>query len=65
MKDLERYQELVAAVCEEHDCLNRKQREALGALLSEGKDGYVTVVDYLFIAEEIDLLTRCDLLDLA
>lgn len=65
MKDLERYQELVAAVCEEHDCLNRKQREALGSMLSEGKDGYVTVVDYLFIAEEIDLLTRCDLLDLA
>ena len=55
----------MAAVCEEHDCLNRKQREALGALLSGGKDGYVTVVDYLFIEDEIDLLTRCDLLDLA
>lgn len=64
MKDLERYQELVEAVCEEHDCLNREQRVALGTLLSEGKDGYVTVVDYLWVAEEIDLLTRCDLLDL-
>ena len=65
MKDLERYQELVAAVCEEHDCLNRKQREALGELLSGNKEGYVTVVDYLWTSGEIDLQTRFDLLDLA
>lgn len=65
MKDLERYQELVVTVCEEHDCLNRKQREALGLLLNEDKEFYVAVVNYLWNVDEIDLLTRCDLLDLA
>ena len=69
MKDLERYQALVIEVCEAHDCLTAKQRDALGTLLCEMFEkrtaDYVVVVNYLWNADEIDLATRCDLLDLA
>lgn len=69
MKDLERYQALVIEVCEEHDCLNEEQRYALGTLLCEMSEkrsaDYMAVVNYLWNADEIDLATRYDLLDLA
>lgn len=69
MKDLKGCRRMVAEVCEAHDCLTAKQRDALGTLLCEMFEkrtaDYVAVVNYLWSADEIDLATRCDLLDLA
>lgn len=69
MENTERYQMLVESVCEEHDCLTKKQIEKLGELLKKHfntrSDDYKTVVNFLYSTEEIDLATKLDLLDLA
>ena len=69
MKDLKGCRRMVAEVCEDHDCLNQKQRETLGDLLwlhcTVRDADYVAVVNFLWNADEIDLLAKCDLLDLA
>ena len=64
----ERYQLMVTEVCKEHDCLDPKQRDALGKMLNRyettGDTGYDAVVDFLLEADEIDLATALDLRDL-
>ena len=61
---VERYQLMVSEICKDHDCLNAKQRDALGETLAESERNYEAVVNFLYSADEIDLQTRLDLLDL-
>lgn len=64
MKELE----MINGICTERDCLTCKQQEALARMLKSqnenGTDEFTHAVDFLWLADEIDLNTRCDLLDL-
>lgn len=64
-----RCQEMVNEICVERDCLNQKQREALGNMLyawhEEECMEYHGAVDFLWMSDEIDLTTKFELLDLA
>lgn len=61
--------EMVTAICAERDCLNDKQRTALGNLLFGWYDvesvEYHGAVDFLWMSDEIDMTTKFELLDLA
>ncbi len=68
MMNREQYIEAVSVICRKHDCLNEKQRMALGNMLygyfeSESEE-YHGAVDFLWMAFEIDLSTKFELLDL-
>ena len=69
MNNTERYQILVEEICEEHDCLSKIQREALGTLLHRHftmKDHrYEAAVEFLHMTDEIDMATWRELTDLA
>lgn len=60
--------EAVSGICRQHDCLNDKQIIALGNLLYAYLDcestEYSGAVDFLWMAFEIDLTTKFELLDL-
>ena len=61
--------EAIRQICVENDCLNDKQRTALGNLLFGYFDvesyEYHGAVDFLWMADEIDLKTKFALLDMA
>ena len=64
----EKCREMVEGICREHDCLNRKQRNALGNMLfgyyEDATSDYSGAVDFLWMSDEIDLNTKLELLDL-
>ena len=66
MDSLIAFQKLVREICEKHNCLTQKQRDALGvALYLESGDGsYLAVCDFLEYAEMIDMFTKAELLQL-
>ena len=66
MDSLIAFQKLVREICEKHNCLTQKQRDALGVALylEDGETGFLAVVGFLLRTGEIDMYTKAELLQL-
>jgi len=68
MMNREECSKAINDICTRHDCLTMNQQQALGNMLygyfETGSEEYRGAVDFLWMAFEIDLNTKFELLDI-